>query len=80
MSVKNEEPDSLLNGYKDIYIEGDRIATPLQVKINWLKQRREAEEKEKEWEMTLKLQRMMVDYKEWIGLEILNVKKLNELS
>ena len=34
----NEESDTLLNSYEDIYIQGERIETILQMKINGLKQ------------------------------------------
>ena len=45
---ENEESDTLLNSYEDIYIQGERIETLLQMKINGLKQVREADAIEKE--------------------------------
>ena len=45
---ENEESDTLLNSYEDIYIQGERIEPLLQMKINGLKQVREADAIEKE--------------------------------
>ena len=48
---ENEESDLLFQNYEDVYIVGEKLAKSLQVKINELKELKDAEEREREREI-----------------------------